>query len=115
MGRGFSFESFAGVLSVDRDTIYEWSNRHKDFSDALKRAKSKNLQWWETHMVNGVYDQYKVDKNTGKTIKFSLNTAVVQMNMRNRFGWTDKAAVEINNTGDIKRLVIEMPDDERKD
>lgn len=42
-----SFESFAGEIGVDRDTLYEWRKKHKDFSDAHKKGKMKTLHTFE--------------------------------------------------------------------
>ena len=33
---GFSFESFAGLVDVCEDTIYEWCNKHPEFSEAKR-------------------------------------------------------------------------------
>lgn len=42
-----SFESFAGEIGVDRDTLYEWRKKHKEFSDAHKKGKMKTLHTFE--------------------------------------------------------------------
>lgn len=42
-----SFESFAGEIGVDRDTLYEWRKKHKDFSDAHKKGKMRTLHTFE--------------------------------------------------------------------
>lgn len=42
-----SFESFAGSIDVDRDTLYEWRKKHKAFSDAHKKGKMKALEVFE--------------------------------------------------------------------
>jgi len=47
MSEGLSFEAFAGVISVDRDTLFEWKNKHKDFSDAFKEGNGRRRLWDE--------------------------------------------------------------------
>ena len=44
MSEGFTFESFGGVVSVNRDTVYEWLSAHPEFSDSLKVARVKQMQ-----------------------------------------------------------------------
>lgn len=84
---GFSFESFAGLVDVCEDTIYEWCNKHPEFSEAKKRGYAKNRLWWETQ-GNG---NLLTDKNK------SFNSTVWIFNMKNRHGWRDKKEVEIPN------------------
>jgi hypothetical protein len=59
MSRGFSFESFAGVISVNRDTLYEWCHVHHDFSDAKKIAVQKSLLALETIGLDGMTGELK--------------------------------------------------------
>jgi hypothetical protein len=46
---GYSFETFGATLipSVHRDTLYEWANKHPEFSDAKKKAKDLGQLYWE--------------------------------------------------------------------
>ena len=59
MSVGYSFESFAGVISVCRDTIYEWCLVHKDFSDAKRKAVQKSLLALETIGLEGMKGDLK--------------------------------------------------------
>jgi hypothetical protein len=43
MAKGYSFESFASTINVNRDSLYEWTHKHEDFSDAKKVGKDKSL------------------------------------------------------------------------
>lgn len=41
MAEGLSFESFAGLISVNYDTLYEWNKVQPDFSEAKKAGNAK--------------------------------------------------------------------------
>jgi len=38
---GFSIERIADFFSVSRDTIYEWGEKHSEFSDIIKKGKKE--------------------------------------------------------------------------
>jgi hypothetical protein len=59
MESGLSFESFAGVISVHRDTLYEWAKTHPQFSDAMQIGRSKSLLWWDKIGVAGTVGKIK--------------------------------------------------------
>jgi hypothetical protein len=48
MGKGHSFFSFGGVISVHRDTMMRWTEEHPEFEEARKIGNSKSLLYWET-------------------------------------------------------------------
>ena len=46
MGReGMEVVEFAVALGVCRDTLYEWADKHAEFSDALTRAREASEAW----------------------------------------------------------------------
>jgi hypothetical protein len=47
MNKGYSFESFAGLIGVARSTIYEWVTSQPDFSDAKKAGFEASRLFWE--------------------------------------------------------------------
>src|SRR4051812_20095705 len=53
MKEGYSFPSFAGVIEVAEDTIYEWTKVHVEFSEAKRIGKGLELYWWETVLRGG--------------------------------------------------------------
>lgn len=83
MSEGLSFESFAAIIDVNRETLYDWSRKIDEFSDAKKRAFDKSQLWWEKIGIEGLWNS----KDS------SLNTGVYVFNMKNRFKWTDKVEV----------------------
>jgi len=71
MRDGMSFESFAPEVGVNRDTLYEWANKHEEFSDAKKTGSDFRLSWCETQM-----DSMITGKHQG-------NAALLIFKMRN--------------------------------
>ena len=67
---------FLGFCS--RGTMYEYENKNPDFSDTIKKARSK---------MEVIYEQLLQDGNSGAI--FALKN----------FGWTDKQVIETNITG----------------
>ena len=90
MASGLSFESFAAAIGVNRDSLYEWTKVHEEFSDAKKEGFDKNLLFWEKHGINGLYSTSEYDRESGNTISKSLNATVWIFNMKNRHKWRDK-------------------------
>lgn len=43
MGKGFSFDSFAGTISVSVATVYNWCNEFPEFLEARKIGEAKRL------------------------------------------------------------------------
>lgn len=89
MADGLSFESFAGVIRVDRDTLYEWAKVHKRFSDAKKAGREVGLLYWEKVGRDGLHHETIKDED-GMTVNRSINATIWIFNMKNRFGWRDK-------------------------
>jgi hypothetical protein len=51
MAEGLSLAAFAGTLKVSREAIYNWMSVHSEFSDAVSRARSTRLLWWEQKLM----------------------------------------------------------------
>lgn len=83
MAEGFSFESFAAVVKVNRDTLYNWVAIHPDFSDAKKAGFDESRLTWE-----------KIGRDIAK--KGEGNATAFIFNMKNRFreDWNDKQTIE---------------------
>ena len=91
MAEGLSFESFAGAIGVDRDTIYEWVSAHEEFSDAKKDGAARSQLFWERIGVEGMVND-------------SINATLWIFNMKNRFKWRDKSEDEIREEGEASSL-----------
>lgn len=95
MAKGYSYESFAGVVGTCKQTLYNWEKAHAEFLDAKKEAIEKCRLFWERigidHVVN-ISEESKTDEgDTFKSTK-SLNASVWIFNMKNRFPqeWREK-------------------------
>lgn len=97
MSEGLSFESFAGLIEVNVDTLHEWVKTHELFSDAKKIAFNKSLIFWERlgidHILN-ISESESQGEGYSSSRSKSLNAAVWVFNMKNRFKWRDKQPEE---------------------
>jgi hypothetical protein len=102
MSAGFSFESFAGVINVNQDTLHEWAKKHKNFSESKEMAFSKCRLFWE---------------NIGIQVclgRSQINASIWIFNMKNRFGWRDKEREEDERVRQFEPIVIELPNAGKK-
>lgn len=88
MSKGFSFESFAGVVHVSRKTIYNWldpqkNQSYQEFLHAKQIGAAKCQEFWERVGINGAL---------GEIRNFSASSYI--FNMKNRFGWRDRIEQE---------------------
>lgn len=101
MGKGFSYDSFAGLIEVHIDTLYEWEKVNPEFSEAKKIAFSKCMIFWEKlgieHVLNETHDEENLEEGTHKKTSKSLNSVVWIFNMKNRFKWKDKQPDEVDS------------------
>jgi hypothetical protein len=88
MAEGYSFDSFAGIVEVHIDTLYEWAKVHKEFSDAKHIGTAKSMAWWEKIGRMGMVNE----------IPF-FNDRIWRLNMINRFRtqWSDGTKNENND------------------
>lgn len=86
MSNGFSLESFAGVVSVGKSTVYVWKDKYPEFKEAFEVGNSKGLLYFEklgSAMMRGTLR----DKD-GNQLKH--DTAIFIFKMKNRFKWSDR-------------------------
>ena len=103
IGGGLSFESFAGLIGVSRDSIYAWAEKNPEFSDAKKVAEAKGRIFWEKVGRAGILDQ--LDKITGKSNAKFNHIAWIFL-MKNRFGWRDSMELAHSESGDVKKIEV---------
>ena len=93
MAQGYSFESFAGIIEVNQDTLHEWKKFHPTFTEAKKIAFAKCQVFWEKMGITGAWSDPK---------GLNLNTGVWVFNMKNRFKWSDRLEVAGDDVKPIK-------------
>jgi len=97
--QGFSFAEMANGFDVVRETLTDWAKAHPDFSDALTRAKSASLAWWENEARNGI--------NKGS----AFNAALWAKSMSGRFPaepYRDRAEVSGPNGGPVVTASVDL-------
>ena len=87
MKQGLSIESFAGVVGVNRDTLYQWNKVHPEFSDTLKRGTDLSLLF---------YEKFGVAIMAGKVDRANVTAWI--FNMKNRFKWRDVQPTDQTHT-----------------
>lgn len=87
---GGSKDKMAAMIGVHLDTLYDWAEKHAEFSEALKKAVQLSKVWWEN------FGQVSA---LGMVDGFNSTTWI--FNMKNRFPETyrDVKITELNNTG----------------
>ena len=81
MAEGASITEVAAEIGVWKSTVYEWIDKHQDFSDSIKKGVDPSEAWWER----------KGRKNL-ENKDFSYTGWY--MNMKNRFKWSDRTQVD---------------------
>lgn len=88
MSKGFSFESFSGLIDVSNKTLYNWLDNQPKFLHAKEVAFEKSRLFWE---------DVGIQLSTGIC---AGNASVAIFNMKNRFPrqWRDKHELDVSNT-----------------
>lgn len=106
MEHGLSFEAFAAVAGVSRQTLYTWCKLHYEFLDTKDRAEAKSLLWWEKQGLKGLWNQKEFNED-GKPISHStFNTSNWIFQMKNRHKWADKHEMDIKTEDVTEREKI---------
>lgn len=93
MEAGLSYEAFAGLIRVSKDTLYEWEKKHPEFSDAKRIGESLARIYWEKVGRDGLYNE-TIKDNDGMTVTRSINSTIWIFTMKNRLGWRDQKDVK---------------------
>lgn len=96
MTEGLSFESFAGLIGVCKQTIYNWLEQFPEFVDAKKTGFEASRLTWER------IGKKIAEDGTGNSTAFIFN-------MKNRFrdDWNDKQQIENSGTVQITPIIIQ--------
>lgn len=109
--KGGSLESFAAIIDVNPDTVFEWLKVHEAFSEAKKVGDAHNLNFFERLAISGMTGQltrkqrqYVKDPETGRRklkvdedgqpiyreVPATFNSTAWIFMMKNRHNWRDK-------------------------
>lgn len=102
MRQGLSYESFAGLVGVSRQCLYQWEDRYADFKKAKEVGKSGSLKTWE---------QIGLGLATGK-LKGSAASYI--FTMKNRFNWSDKTETTLKTNDEGLTLNYNLNDTNSK-
>lgn len=84
MAEGYSYESFAGKIKVNTDTLNEWVKVHPEFSVAKKDGRMAGL-YYDEQILKGLI--------VGK-IKGNIVGQIFKFKCRYReFGWKDEDSI----------------------
>lgn len=99
---GLSYESFAGVIDVNVDTLYEWEKVYPEFSEAKNNFRAKSLLFWDKVGIEGLWEVSQYDDDGNLIYKKKLNTTNWIFQMKNRHNWRDKTEVEFEQKSAFK-------------
>lgn len=120
MATGLSYEAFAGLIGVSKQTLYDWEKVNPDFLDAKGIGLERGRIFWETLGVKHIVNISSSEGGKGgSSTTVALNSTVWVFNMKNRFGWRDKQDIEHSNPdgkmGSTSNVKIYLPEKEKKD
>lgn len=84
---GASIEEIGLELDVGYSTVYHWMDVHPEFLEAIKKGREFSKAWWLREGRKALRDK-------------DFSYTGWYMNMKNRFGWTDKQEVKADVTVD---------------
>lgn len=121
MKAGFSFEAFAALIDVSKETLYEWTRVHPEFSDAKKKAFEMSRRFWEKigidHIITTTETEYEQGAGRSSSSSKMLNSSVYIFNMKNRFPkeWRDRKELTGANGKDLVpvQVVVNIPNNNR--
>lgn len=87
MTDGLSYEAFAGLVGVCRDTLYTWEKDQPAFFYAKKKGKAAMLKTFEQIGLDGIKGKYK-----------GFNASTYIFTMKNKCGWRDVQDVTTQGT-----------------
>jgi len=99
MAKGFSFDSFAGVIGHHKQALSTWVKSIDKFQEAYQLGKAKSLLFWEAKGIEGIFNE-----SFGGGVSKTLNAPIWRLNMINRFKWKDRAEEEKSIKIDVASL-----------
>jgi len=100
MSEGASLVEVAAEIGVCRETIWDWTNEEserfiEEFSNTIKKGIRLSEAWWE-----------RKGRTSLENKEFSYTGWY--MNMKNRFGWSDKQEITGKDGGPLEVQFTEV-------
>lgn len=95
MSEGASLVEVAAEIGICEDTLHEWKKTNSDFSESIKRGIQLSKSWWE-----------RKGRTSLENKEFSYTGWY--MNMKNRFGWSDKQEITGKDGGPLEVQFTEV-------
>jgi transposase-like protein len=85
LAKGHSVAAFAGHISVNRDTVYEWAEQHPEFKAAKDIGINAATKWWEDRLIDSALNG-----------KAGGNVTAIIFGLKNRAhkDWSDRIVSE---------------------
>lgn len=92
MADGYSFEAFAGLLKVNRTTLYNWVALHPEFKEAKSIADERSRYWAESQLKEQIQGTLK------------SHPVPLLFFMKNRFPneWRDRKEIDLKKDDENK-------------
>lgn len=74
---GASIEEIGLELNIGTSTVYKYMEEFPEFMDAIKKGREFSKGWWLKQGRKNLWDK-------------EFSPTLFYMNMKNRFGWSDK-------------------------
>ena len=96
MAQGASKHEALADLGIWEDTFYRWAKEIPEFSEAVKIGTELSRMWWEREGRQSLRDK-------------DFNHGLWYMNMKNRFGWTDRVNTTNSSPTSISVTFVASP------
>ena len=100
MCQGYSFETFAVDLDVNRTTLYEWRDNHEEFSNAVKKGFDARAKFLEAE-----YLECASGANPNAVPSMQI------FRMKALAGWTETTKIEQETTLKVEGSLAQALDD----
>lgn len=87
--KGKTFAQIAASWDISRDTLWKWTDRHKEFSDAVKKGRELAEDWYMNLGQGALVGKAEID---GEPVKVDLGWHVWLT--KNMFKWSDRQQME---------------------
>jgi hypothetical protein len=91
MAQGLSLTAFAGMIRKSREAVYSWISAHREFADAVARARAARTLWLEQKLLRS---------------RKGAETTAAMFALRNAQPdeWKDVRSVQHQHSHEIKQL-----------